>query len=146
MWKTAVRWQEKKRACCGNESRRVSWIKQENADKGHLDPVYISYFLMFLYSAVNKDSVTNIQVSQETLSNVQAEAWSSGHCGWISSAPSAELTPSRVLGHAAHSSYVWRANSCNGPRQVQLFSCQWLAIQALNCSTSMEYSLLYLSN
>lgn len=48
--------------------------KKENADKGHLDPVYISYFLMFLYSAVNKDSVTNIQVSQETLSNVQAEA------------------------------------------------------------------------
>lgn len=34
-------------------------------------PVCISYFLMFLYSAVNKDSVTNIQVSQETLSNVQ---------------------------------------------------------------------------
>ena len=81
-------------------------------------PAYISYFLMFLYSAVNKDSVTNIQVSQETLSNVQAEAWSSGHCGWISSAPSAELTPSRVLGHAAHTSYVWRVNSCNGPRQV----------------------------
>lgn len=74
------------------------------------------------------------------------EAWSAGHCGWVSSVPSAELTPSRVLGHAAHPSYACRANSCNGPRQIQLFSCQWLAIHALNCSTSMEYSLLYLSN
>lgn len=74
------------------------------------------------------------------------EAWPARKCGWVSSAPSAELTPSRVLGHAAHTSYAWCANSCNGPRQAQLFSCQWLAIHALNCSTSMEYSLLYLSN